>query len=146
VPIFDGGVNRANLRVAEVQQRIQLATYEKTLQTAFREVADALAARRTLDERLAAQRSLLAATTRAFELSDALFRAGGGDYFVVLDAQRSLYTAQQSLLALQLIEQANRLTLYRALGGGWVDDGAPAAAANRLRTTSATELPPAPGG
>ena len=146
VPIFDGGANRANLRVAEVQQRIQLATYEKTLQTAFREVADALAARRTLDERLAAQRSLLAATTRAFELSDALFRAGGGDYFVVLDAQRSLYTAQQSLLALQLIEQANRLTLYRALGGGWVDDGAPAAAANRLRTTSATELPPAPGG
>jgi multidrug efflux system outer membrane protein len=120
VPIFDGGVNRANLRVAEVQQRIQLATYEKTLQTAFREVADALAARRTLDERLAAQQSLLASTTRAFELSDALFRAGSGDYFVVLDAQRSLYTAQQSLLALQLVEQANRLTLYRALGGGWV--------------------------
>ena len=122
VPIFDGGINRANLRVAEVQQRIQLATYEKTLQTAFREVADALAARRTLDERLAAQRSLLAATTRAFELSDALFRAGGGDFFVVLDAQRSLYTAQQSLLALQLVEQANRLTLYRVLGGGWVDE------------------------
>jgi multidrug efflux system outer membrane protein len=121
VPIFDGGINRANLRVAEVQQRIQLATYEKTLQTAFREVADALAARRTLDERLAAQQSLLAATTRAFELSDALFRAGGGDYFVVLDAQRSLYTAQQSLLALQLIEQANRLTLYKVLGGGWLD-------------------------
>ena len=119
LPIFDGGANRANLRVAEVQQQVQLANYEKTLQTAFREVADALAARRTLGERLAAQQSLLAATTRTFELSDALFRSGGAGYLDVLDAQRSLYTAQQSLIGLQLVEQANRLALYKALGGGW---------------------------
>ncbi|MGJ7492759.1 efflux transporter outer membrane subunit [Variovorax sp. ZT4R33] len=119
LPIFDGGINRANLGVAETQQQIQLSTYEKTLQTAFREVADALAARRTLDERLAAQQSLVAATTRAFELSNALFRSGGAAYLDVLDAQRALYTAQQSLISLQLIEQTNRLTLYKVLGGGW---------------------------
>lgn len=119
VPIFDGGANRANLRVAEVQQRIQIASYEKTLQTAFRDVADALAARRTLGERLAAQQSLVASTARTYELSDALFRSGGAGYLDVLDAQRSLYTAQQSLIGLQLVEQTNRLALYRALGGGW---------------------------
>lgn len=119
LPIFDAGLNRANLGVAQAQQQIQLATYEKTLQVAFREVADALAARRTLGERLAAQQSLLAATTRAFELSDALFKSGGAGYLDVLDAQRSLYTVQQSLISLQLVEQANRLTLYKVLGGGW---------------------------
>ncbi|MBB1604255.1 efflux transporter outer membrane subunit [Variovorax sp. UMC13] len=119
LPIFDAGLNRANLGVAQAQQQIQLATYEKTLQVAFREVADALAARRTLGERLAAQQSLVAATTRAFELSDALFKSGGAAYLDVLDAQRSLYTVQQSLISLQLIEQANRLTLYKVLGGGW---------------------------
>ena len=119
LPIFDAGLNRANLGVAQAQQQIQLATYEKTLQVAFREVADALAARRTLGERLAAQQSLVAATTRAFELSDALFKSGGAGFLDVLDAQRSLYTAQQSLISLQLVEQANRLTLYKVLGGGW---------------------------
>lgn len=119
LPIFDGGINRANLGVAEAQQQIQLSSYEKTLQVAFREVADALAARRTLGERLAAQQSLVAATTRAFELSDALFRSGGAAYLDVLDAQRALYTAQQSLISLQLTEQTNRLTLYKVLGGGW---------------------------
>jgi multidrug efflux system outer membrane protein len=119
LPIFDGGINRANLGVAQAQQQIQLSSYEKTLQVAFREVADALAARRTLGERLAAQQSLVAATTRAFELSDALFRSGGAAYLDVLDAQRALYTAQQSLISLQLTEQTNRLTLYKVLGGGW---------------------------
>jgi multidrug efflux system outer membrane protein len=134
LPIFDGGINRANLGVAEAQQQIQLSSYEKTLQVAFREVADALAARRTLGERLAAQQSLVAATTRAFELSDALFRSGGAAYLDVLDAQRALYTAQQSLISLQLTEQANRLTLYKVLGGGWRE------------TTEQAGLPAASGG
>jgi multidrug efflux system outer membrane protein len=119
VPIFDGGANRANLRVAEAQQKIQLATYEKTVQTAFREVADALAERRTLAERLDAQRSLLGATSRSFELSQSLFRSGASSYLDVLDAQRAHYAAQQTLIGLQLTEQANRLTIYKALGGGW---------------------------
>lgn len=119
LPIFDGGANRANLAVAEVQRDIQIANYEKTLQTAFREVADALAERRTLAERLAAQRALVAATSRSFELSQALFRSGSGSFLDVLDAQRSLYTVQQSLIGLLLTEQSNRLTIYKVLGGGW---------------------------
>ncbi len=123
LPLFDGGANRANLRVAEVQRDIQIATYEKTLQTAFREVADVLAERRTLAERLAAQQALVAATTRSFELSQALFKGGGGSYLDVLDAQRTLYTAQQSLIGLLLTEQSNRLTLYKVLGGGWTEAG-----------------------
>lgn len=119
VPIFDGGANRAHLRVAEAQQKIQLATYEKTVQTAFREVADALAERRTLAERLDAQRSLLGATSRSFSLSQSLFRSGASSYLDVLDAQRAYYAAQQTLIGLQLTEQTNRLTIYKALGGGW---------------------------
>jgi multidrug efflux system outer membrane protein len=119
VPIFDGGANRANLRVAEAQQKIQVATYEKAVQTAFREVADALAERRTLAERLDAQRSLLGATSRSFELSQSLFRSGASSYLDVLDAQRAHYAAQQTLIGLQLTEQANRLAIYKALGGGW---------------------------
>jgi len=119
VPIFDGGANRANLRVAEAQQKIQLASYEKTVQTAFREVADALAERRTLAERLDAQRSLLDATSRSFSLSQSLFRSGASSYLDVLDAQRAYYAAQQTLIGLQLTEQANRLTIYKVLGGGW---------------------------
>ena len=119
VPIFDGGANRSNLKVAEAQQKIQLATYEKTVQTAFREVADALAERRTLAERLDAQRSLLGATSRSFELSQSLFRSGASSFLDVLDAQRAHYAAQQTLIGLQLTEQTNRLTIYKTLGGGW---------------------------
>ena len=129
VPLFDGGARRNSLRAAEVQQNIQLAVYEKTLQTAFREVADALADRRTLAERLDAQRALVAASTRSFELAQALFKGGGGGYLEVLDAQRALYTAQQSLISLQQTEQANRITLYRVLGGGWSEQGAAAPSA-----------------
>ena len=123
LPIFDGGANRANLRVAEAQQQILLADYEKTLQIAFREVADALASRRTLAERLDAQQSLVASTSRSFELSQALFRSGSGGFLEVLVAQRSLYAVQQSLIDLQAVEQVNRLTLYKVLGGGWSEAG-----------------------
>ncbi len=119
LPIFDAGRNQANLRVAEVTRDQAVAQYEKTIQTAFREVADALAERATLDERLAAQASLITATRRALELSDARFRLGADNYLTVLDAQRSLYTAQQGEIALQLAEQANRVTLYKVLGGRW---------------------------
>ena len=119
LPIFDGGANQANLQMAKAQQQIQLATYEKTLQTAFREVADALAVRRTLAERLAGQQALVAANLRSYELAQALFKSGGGGFLEVLDAQRALYTTQQALIDLQRAEQANRLTVYKVLGGGW---------------------------
>ncbi len=120
VPIFDGGLNRANLDVAKADRDILLATYEKTLQTAFREVADALAVRANIAARLQAQRSLVSANYRSFQLSDALFARGGGSGFLeVLDAQRNYYTAQQDLISLSLAEQLNRLALFKALGGGW---------------------------
>lgn len=128
LPIFDAGRNNANLRVAEVARDTALAQYEKSIQTAFREVSDALADRATLGERLAAQRSLLDATQRALDLSDARYRLGADSFLTVLDAQRSLYAAQQTQITLLLAEQTNRVTLYKVLGGGWAAGGAGAAA------------------
>lgn len=117
LPIFDGGRNRANVQVAEANEQLALTQYEKTVQTAFRETADALADRARWAERLEAQASLLAATQKAFDLSEARFKAGVDNYLSVLDAQRSLYAAQQTQITLQLAEQANRITLYKVLGG-----------------------------
>ncbi len=118
LPIFDGGRNRANVRIAEANQQLALAQYEKIVQTAFREVADALAERAHWSERLDAQSSLVAATQQALTLSQARFKAGADDYLSVLDAQRSLYAAQQTHITLRLAEQVNRITLYKVLGGG----------------------------
>ena len=102
-----------------VERDIQVQTYQQTLQTAFREVADALAVRSTLDRRIAAQQALTDASRKSFELSDALYRGGSKSYLEALDAQRSLYSAQQDLITLRLTEQSNRITLYKVLGGGW---------------------------
>ena len=118
LPIFDAGSNRANLQAAESEGDIQLATYEKTLQSAFREVADVLAERGTLRQRMDAQRALTEATARSQNLADALYRNGASSYLDALDAQRELYAAQQNLISLQLTEQSNRIALYRVLGGG----------------------------
>lgn len=117
LPIFDGGRNRANVQVAEANEQLALTQYEKAVQTAFRETADALADRARWAERLEAQASLLAATQKAFDLSEARFKAGVDNYLSVLDAQRSLYVAQQTQITLQLAEQVNRITLYKVLGG-----------------------------
>ncbi|HUE92986.1 efflux transporter outer membrane subunit [Pseudomonas sp.] len=118
LPIFDAGSNRANLQAAKSERDIQLATYEKTLQSAFREVADVLAERGTLRQRMDAQRALTEATARSQNLADALYRNGASSYLDALDAQRELYAAQQNLISLQLTEQSNRIGLYRVLGGG----------------------------
>ena len=118
LPIFDGGRNAANLAIAQTDQRIDLAQYEQSIQAAFREVADSLAVRATIEERLAAQRSLVDATALALKLSSAQFNNGISSYLVVLDSQRALYAAQQGLLDLQLAQAINRVTLYKALGGG----------------------------
>ncbi len=119
VPIFDAGSNRATLDSAKVERDIQVQTYQQTLQTAFREVADALAERSTLDRRIAAQQALTQASRKSFELSDALYRGGSQSYLEALDAQRSLYSAEQDLINLRLTEQSNRVTLYKVMGGGW---------------------------
>lgn len=121
LPIFDGGALRANLRATQAERGIALAQYEGAIQAGFREVADALALTRTLAEQKAAQTALIDAARRAEELSRARYEAGRDSYLVLLDAQRTLYGAQQSLIATQLAEQANRVTLYRVLGGGWYE-------------------------
>lgn len=119
VPIFDGGTNKANLAVAEVDRNIAIARYEKAIQSAFREVADGLAQRGTIDEQLAAQQSLTDATAESQKLSQARYDKGVDGYLSVLDSQRSLYAAKQNLIAVRLANQANLVSLYKVLGGGW---------------------------
>jgi outer membrane protein, multidrug efflux system len=118
LPIFDGGTNEANLKVAEMDRNIAVARYEKAIQTAFREVADALALRGTIDEQFAAQQSLNNATAESFRLSQARYEKGVDSYLSVLDSQRSLYNAQQNLISTRLTRLANLVTLYKVLGGG----------------------------
>jgi len=118
VPIFDGGSNKANLKVAEVDRDIALAQYEKIIQSAFREVADALAQRGTFDEQVAAQQSLTAATSESYRLSQARFDKGVDSFLTVLDSQRSLYSARQNLITSQLARLATMVTLYKVLGAG----------------------------
>jgi multidrug efflux system outer membrane protein len=119
LPIFDAGRNRANLDSAKVDQQIQVAQYEKSIQGAFREVADALASHGTLDEQLAAQEALVDATGASYKLSQARFDKGVDSYLAVLDSQRSLYAAQQTLITVRLSRLANQVTLYKVMGGGW---------------------------
>lgn len=123
IPIFQGGRLKSALGMATADRDIALAEYEKAIQSGFREVSDALALSRTLAEQRAAQEALVAAATRAHELSQARYDAGQDSYLILLDAQRTLYAARQSLVATQLAEQANRVTLYRVLGGGWNESG-----------------------
>lgn len=118
LPIFDAGRNRAGLEVAEVDREIAVARYEQAIQVAFREVADALAQRGTIDQQLAAQQSLTDATNQTYVLSRARYDVGIDSYLSVLDAQRSLYAAQQNLITTRLIRLNNQVTLYRVLGGG----------------------------
>lgn len=98
---------------------MSLAQYDQTIRAGFREVADALVLTRTLADRCQAQVALLGAAQQTFDLSQSRYDRGRDSYLNVLDAQRSLYTAQQAAISAQLAEQGNRLTLYRVLGGGW---------------------------
>jgi multidrug efflux system outer membrane protein len=119
LPLFDQGRNRSNLQVAQADRDIRVASYERSIQAAFREVADGLSQRQSLAEQLVAQRALEDAAQRAQFLSQARFERGVDDFLSVLDAQRSLYTAQQGRIATALAQQINAVTLYRSLGGGW---------------------------
>lgn len=102
-----------------MQRDINVAQYEKAIQSAFREVADALADRASLAERLDARRQQVDATQTAFHLSEARYKGGVDSYLGLLDAQRSLYLAEQELIIVRLADAANRVTLYKVLGGGW---------------------------
>lgn len=119
LPIFDAGARSAQLKVAEVDRDIAIAQYEKAIQTAFREVADALAQRGTIDEQMAAQQSLVKATDKTYILSRSRYEKGIDNYLSVLDAQRSLYSAQKQMIAIRLARLVNQVSLYKVLGGGW---------------------------
>lgn len=119
IPIFQGGRLRAALGMAQADRDIALAQYEKAIQSGFREVADALALTETLREQQEASRALLDAATNAERLAQARYDAGLDSNLLRLDAQRTLYAAQQQVVAVRMAEQANRVTLYKVLGGGW---------------------------
>jgi multidrug efflux system outer membrane protein len=119
LPIFDGGAGRANVDSVRAGRDIKVAQYDKAIQTAFREVADALAQRATLGEQLDAQQALVDASAATLALSEARFQRGADSYLGVLDAQRSLVAAQQNLISTQLSRANNVVTLYKVLGGGW---------------------------
>jgi multidrug efflux system outer membrane protein len=122
VPIFAGGANVANLDLSKIEKNVYIAQYEKALQSAFREVDDALAARGTLDDQLAAQRALLDDSSEEYRLAEMRFRNGVDSFLPVLDAQRALYSAQQAVVGLELQRLQNMATLYKALGGGMKED------------------------
>ncbi|KQV80290.1 multidrug transporter [Massilia sp. Root351] len=118
LPIFDAGRNRANLNLSEVRKNIAVADYEKTIQTAFREVADALAARSYLGDQVAAQRAVQDAQADRLKLLQLRFENGVASSLDVLDAQRELFSAEQSLVQARLLRTTSAIDLYRALGGG----------------------------
>ncbi len=119
LPIFDAGRNQANLDSAKVGRDIAIAQYEKAIQTAFREVADALAGRATLDDQLRDLQLQVAADAERLRLTELRYRGGVASSLDWLDAQRSLFATQQSLTQLKLAQQQNQVALYKALGGGY---------------------------
>lgn len=121
--LFDAGARRAQVEANEATQREALANYDAALQAAFREVADALAVRDSLTERVAAQRGQLDAAERSLRLAEQSYRLGAASQLELLDAQRQATAAQQGLVALRQTEQANRIALLRALGGRWTAGG-----------------------
>jgi multidrug efflux system outer membrane protein len=119
VPLFQGGRGKANIDAAKAGKRIEVAGYERAIQIAFREVADALAVRSFVDAKLNAQSLLVEAQQKRFDLTNARYRQGIDSYVDVLLAQQDLYAAQQNYLQFEAARLINAVTLYRSLGGGW---------------------------
>jgi outer membrane protein, multidrug efflux system len=124
LPIFDAGRNQSNLEGARATRDIAIAQYERAIQTAFREVADALASRTTLADQLRANQAQAQAEGVRFRLSDLRYQNGVSSYLDLLDAQRSLFTARQAVVQTRLAQLQSQVTLYRALGGGWKESPA----------------------
>jgi outer membrane protein, multidrug efflux system len=127
VPIFDAGNNEANLDVAQIEARSDIASYEKAIQSAFHDVADALVARTTYARQVISEQALVDASMRYYNLADSRFRAGADNYLNVLVARNSLFSAQLTLISLKLSAAQNMVTLYKALGGGWKESSRPVA-------------------
>jgi multidrug efflux system outer membrane protein len=119
VPIFTGGQNLASLEAAKVGAKIEVANYEKAIQTAFREVADALVANRSYADQIETQSALIEAQQRRFNLANLRYRQGEDSYLNVLSAQQDLYSAQQGQLQAKFNQLSSQIALYQALGGGW---------------------------
>jgi multidrug efflux system outer membrane protein len=126
LPLFDGGARQASLDHDRAEQKVALNSYELAIQTAFKEVADALATRGTIAEQLAAQRDLVRAAASSEQLATARYQRGVDTYLDALVAQRTLYSAQQSLVTTRLSALQSRVTLYRVLGGGLAGEAPPA--------------------
>jgi multidrug efflux system outer membrane protein len=145
--IFQAGAGHANVRLSEAQRNGALATYQRAVQTAFREVSDALARRATMDEQLAATQRQQAAAADVLQLTEARYRAGIDPFLNVLDAQRSYYGVQQTLVNTRLTAAQNRVALYQSLGGDPLIANAPICAVkyvgNGGNATLATQCPPA---
>ncbi|MGL6560312.1 efflux transporter outer membrane subunit [Aeromonas hydrophila] len=119
LPIFDGGKRIADLDVAEVSTRQAVASYEKSIQTAFKEVADTLGAQADYQRQLQAQQALVEANQTYFKLAEVRYEKGVDSYLTRLDAQRSLFSAKQGLISTRLAQLSNQVALYKAVGGGW---------------------------
>jgi len=119
MPIFDAGKNEANLDIAEIQKQAMIAAYQKAIQTAFHDVADALVARGTYARQVLAEEALVKSSARYYTLADMRFRGGADNYLNVLLAQSTLFSAQLNLISLRLAAIQNTITLYKSLGGGW---------------------------
>ena len=123
LPLFDGGRLRGGVDAARAQQQAAVSTYERAVQTAFREVADALAQRGTIDEQISAQTARVESASVALKISDARYRAGVESFLTTLDSQRVAYAAQQQLVTTRLNRESNLVELYRSLGGGTGESG-----------------------
>lgn len=123
--IFQAGAGHANVRLTEAQQRAAVASYQGTIQTAFRDVSDALARRGTINDEIAARQRQQAATADTYLLTEARYRAGIDPFLTVLDAQRSYYAAQQTLVSIKLTAAQNIVTTYQAVGGDALLQGTP---------------------
>ena len=119
LPIFTAGQNLASLDAAKVSKRIDVQNYMKAIETAFREVADALVASRSYTEQIGEESLLITAQQRRFELANLRYRQGDDSYLNVLSAQQDLYNAQQDLLQARFRQLTSQISLYKAVGGGW---------------------------
>lgn len=122
IPIFNAGELKASLDYSKIQKDIRVAQYEKSIQTAFQEVSDGLAARQTYNQQLQAQRDFVAANQDYYRLAERRYRTGIDSNLTFLDAQRSLFSAQQALITDRLAQLTSEVNLYKALGGGWVEN------------------------
>lgn len=121
IPIFNAGRNNANLKLAEIRQQQSVVNYEQKIQAAFKDVADALALRDSISNQIDAQQRYLDSLQITLQRARGLYASGAVSYIEVLDAERSLFTTQQTLLDLTNSRQVNEINLYTALGGGWVE-------------------------